>query len=702
MNLNEEKLTAYALGELSETEHRQIAEELRKNPEARKTVEEIQALAGQLEAELAREAAPELSKSQRKTIAQEAHKGKVISFPWRVLRAVAAVMVLGFIVSAVTLPSLSLKRKQAYKAQPIHMQVASVDQPISVDERVDSFPVERKEEEVDTSVLEVPAPTEPSKPPADFVSEASLALASTSPQQPSAPLAMKGLFAARSTSGRAAAIATFAVSQPLGYCDASMAAPGMYGPSLEHYDTVNENDFRQVVDHPLSTFSIDVDTASYANLRRFLSQGQMPPKDAVRIEEMINYFSYNYAPPTGPVPFATHLEVAGCPWNPAHRLVRIGIKGKVLAQDSRPACNLVFLLDVSGSMEDANKLPLVQRAMEMLVKQLDGRDRVAIVVYAGASGLVLPSTACNEPEVIIEALKRLRAGGSTNGGDGINLAYKTALEHFTSNGVNRVILCTDGDFNVGVVQTGDLVRMVEEKAKQGVFLSVLGFGMGNYKDSTLEQLADKGNGNYAYIDTFNEARKVLCDQLTGTLVTIAKDVKIQVEFNPEKVASYRLIGYENRLLNKEDFNDDKKDAGEIGAGHTVTALYEIVPPGFETSSTPSVDALKYQPAETKNVPASSGELLTVKLRYKQPAGNTSEKLEFPLVDQGRSFAEGSEDFRFASSVAAFGMLLRDSKFKSNLTYGAVLELAQGAVGNDASGYRREFLDLVRNAKVMQR
>ncbi|MCB1694451.1 MAG: von Willebrand factor type A domain-containing protein, partial [Pseudomonadales bacterium] len=408
---------------------------------------------------------------------------------------------------------------------------------------------------------------------------------------------------------------------------------------------------------------------------------------------------YDYAPPHDAHPFAAHMEIAPCPWNASNRLVRIGLKGKELDAGSRPPLNLVFLLDVSGSMNAPNKLPLVKRAMNVLVNQLDQRDRVSIVVYAGAAGIVLPPTSGNDPQAILDAIERLQAGGSTAGGAGIELAYKTAQENFDAEAVNRVILCTDGDFNVGMTQPGDLVRLIEEKAKTGIFLNVLGFGMGNYKDSTLEDLSNKGNGMYAYIDDFSEARKVLVDQMTGTLVTIAKDVKIQVEFNPAMVAGYRLIGYENRMLKKEDFNNDKVDAGEIGAGHTVTAFYELVPAGQGMDDVPPVDALKYQSETAPS--AAAGEWLTLKLRYKLPDGDTSTKVEYPLVE-GALVGEvvPSTDFRFAASVAAFGQLLRESPFVTGYTYDDVIDLAQGSLGSDRNGYRAEFLKLVRNAKAI--
>ena len=469
--------------------------------------------------------------------------------------------------------------------------------------------------------------------------------------------------------------------------------------NTEAYDRVVDNPFLQVAQNPLSTFSIDVDTAAYANLRRFLVNGMLPPKDAVRIEEMVNYFSHDYPAPKGKEPFAVQVEVAQAPWKLEHRLVRIGLKGREIALDRRPASNLVFLIDVSGSMQPPNKLPLVKRGLQLLVEKLNENDRVAMVVYAGASGLALPSTSCEQKSRILAALDNLEAGGSTNGGAGIQLAYDTAMANFIKGGTNRVILATDGDFNVGVTNQGDLLRLIEEKARSGVFLSVLGFGMGNYKDSTLEKLADKGNGNYAYVDSINEARKVLVEQMGGTLITIAKDVKIQVEFNPAQVAAYRLLGYENRLLRAEDFNDDTKDAGEIGAGHTVTALYETVPVGKELGL-PGVDPLKYQKTAQASTAAQSGELLTVKLRYKEPEGDTSKLLQFPVTDRGNTWTSASHDFKFASAVAAFGMVLRDSPHKGQATLGSVLELAEQGKGADKEGYRAEFIQLVAKAREL--
>ncbi len=477
--------------------------------------------------------------------------------------------------------------------------------------------------------------------------------------------------------------------------------------NTEAYDKIVENEFLRSAEQPLSTFSIDVDTASYSNLRRMLTGGQLPPAGAVRIEELVNYFDYDYQPPQDGKPFATRMALATCPWNPQHQLLRVGLKGKILAAAERPDCNLVFLLDVSGSMNAPNKLPLVREGMKLLVHQLKDNDRVAIAVYAGASGLVLPATPCSDRQKILAAIDSLTPGGSTNGAAGIQLAYATAASGFLKNGVNRVILCTDGDFNVGVTNQSELTDLIEKKAKEGVFLTVLGFGMGNYKDSTLQKLADKGNGNYGYIDTLAEAKKLLVEQMTGTLMTIAKDVKIQIEFNPQLVQAYRLIGYEKRKLNKEDFNDDQKDAGEIGAGHTVTALYELIPAGVEMkSATPKVDPLKYQAAapadasaaaakEVVTKPESAQELLTLKLRYKEPDGEVSKLLEFPLKNATAEWDSADGDLRFAASVAAWGMLLRGSQFAGDATYAKVIAWAEAAKGSDPTGYRAEFLKLVR-------
>jgi Ca-activated chloride channel family protein len=461
----------------------------------------------------------------------------------------------------------------------------------------------------------------------------------------------------------------------------------------EAYDLIQDNPFLAAAQNPLSTFSIDVDTASYANVRRFLVQGQLPPKDAVRIEELLNYFRYDSPEPRGETPFSVSTEVAACPWRPEHRLVLVGLRGRSIEEAAVPPRRLTFLIDVSGSMTPPDKLPLLKQAMALLVQGLREQDRVAIVVYAGSSGLVLPPTSGDRQAEIRAALASLEAGGSTAGGAGIELAYRVAAEMREPGAINRVLLATDGDFNVGVTSIGELARLIEEKRKGGVFLSVLGFGQGNLKDATMEMLADRGNGNYSYIDSEAEARKVLVSEAGATLVTIAKDVKIQVEFNPRQVAGYRLVGYENRMLRTEDFADDRKDAGEIGAGHTVTALYEVVPAGLPLDG-PGAPALKYQQPPALSPASGSGELLTVKLRYKDPEGSESRLLATTVASEA---GRASERMRFASAVAAFGMLLRESQHRGHADWPMVLELAREGKGRDAEGYRAEFLDLARRA-----
>jgi Ca-activated chloride channel family protein len=465
--------------------------------------------------------------------------------------------------------------------------------------------------------------------------------------------------------------------------------------NTEEYDAVNENIFLEAKRNPLSTFSIDVDAASYSNVRRFINNGQRPPKDAVRIEEMINYFTYDYDQPNEQYPFSVVTEISSAPWNTKHKLVHIGLQGKKIPTDNLPPSNLVFLIDVSGSMNEVNKLPLLKSSFKMLVEELRPEDHVAIVVYAGAAGLVLEPTPGKEKNKILQALDRLQAGGSTAGGAGINLAYEVAKEHFKANGNNRIILATDGDFNIGESSNAAMERLIESKRKDGVFLTVLGFGMGNYKDSKMEILADKGNGNYAYIDNITEARKVLVNEFGGTLFTIAKDVKLQIEFNPAKVSAYRLIGYENRMLKSEDFNNDKKDAGELGSGHTVTALYEIIPVGVESEGS-KVDELKYQKPSVETKSASTKELMTIKLRYKQPNEEVSKLIVHPLIDDNKPLARTSDNFKWSASVAAFGMLLRESEHCKDFTYDRVVQLAQQARGVDAEGYRIEFINMVKS------
>lgn len=471
--------------------------------------------------------------------------------------------------------------------------------------------------------------------------------------------------------------------------------------NAEEYSTIVENPFLSAKQNPLSTFSIDVDEAAYSNVRRYIRSGSLPPKDAVRIEEMINYFDYKYAQPTGEDPFAVYTEISSCPWNTKHRLVHIGLQGKSIAKEDLPPGNLVFLIDVSGSMNAANKLPLVKTALKMLTTQLRPQDHVAIVVYAGNAGLVLPSTPGDNKAAINDAIDNLEAGGSTAGGDGIKLAYKIAKQHFLQQGNNRIILATDGDFNVGVSSEDELAALVEQERKSGVFLTVLGFGMGNYKDNKMQQLADKGNGNNAYIDDAGEARKVLVHEFGSTMFTIAKDVKLQIEFNPAVAKAYRLIGYENRMLAKEDFNNDKKDAGELGAGHTVTALYEIIPAVEENTTTQLVDDLKYQKQEAVTGDDFTTEIMTIKLRYKQPTGNVSKLITHPVNDDHVNITQTTDNFRFSAAVAEFGLLLRQSKYKQNAGFNQVIGLAKNAIGTDDDGYRAEFIQLVKTAATLE-
>ena len=466
----------------------------------------------------------------------------------------------------------------------------------------------------------------------------------------------------------------------------------------EEYSQFAENKFQLAKTEPLSTFSVDVDAASYSNMRRFINRGSLPEKDAIRVEELVNYFSYNYSEPTGTDPVKISTEVGVCPWDSQNRLVKIGLKARNIAGDNLPASNFVFLIDVSGSMEGPTRLGLVKSSLKLLVNNLREKDRVAIVVYAGAAGEVLPSTSGANKQKIREALDNLSAGGSTAGGEGIQLAYKIAKKNLIKNGNNRIILCTDGDFNVGVSSNNGLQKLIEEERKSGVFLSILGYGMGNYKDDKMQTLAQAGNGNHAYIDNLQEANKVLVNEFGATMYTVAKDVKLQIEFNPGKVQAYRLVGYETRLLNKEDFNDDTKDAGEMGAGHTVTAFYEVIPVGVKSNLIGNVDPLKYQKNMDINpaVYNAQPDLLTVKLRYKEPNSDTSKKIEVPLIDNNGDNV--SDDFRFASAVAMFAQLIKDSQYKGVGSYDKAIALAQKGFGSDEQGYRREFVRLMETAK----
>ena len=478
--------------------------------------------------------------------------------------------------------------------------------------------------------------------------------------------------------------------------ETSFVVPQLVEVSNEEYSSFVENKFENPAVNPLSTFSVDVDKAAYSNIRRMLNNGQTVPKDAVRIEEMINYFNYNYPQPTGKHPFSINTEYSDAPWNPGHKLLKIGLQGKNLATENLPNSNLVFLIDVSGSMNDSNKLPLLKKSLELLVNNLRENDKVSIVVYAGAAGVVLEPTSGANKTAILEALDRLSAGGSTAGAAGIELAYQLAQENFIKDGNNRVILATDGDFNVGTSAVKDLETLIEEKRKTGIFLTCLGYGMGNYKDNRMETLANKGNGNYAYIDNLQEANKFLVQEFSGTLYTIAKDVKIQIEFNPQLVQSYRLIGYETRLLEDEDFANDAIDAGEIGAGHQVTALYEIIPVGVASNFTEKVQDLKYSTYKSNN--SYQNELATIKFRYKQPDGDKSTEIVQPIQNNSIPIKNASDDFKFAADVAWFGLKLRDSEYIEIKDTEKIMDLGKSSMKNDEQGFKSEFIRLVELVK----
>lgn len=735
---NDPKLTAYALGELEAEERVAVEELLRDDPAARAAVGEIRALAGEVVLALSEEKGTALESALRVDDPYSAtNRSRLLRFP-RVNYIVSGLIAASIVVV------LALQRPD-YDTREARVQQQRIAAEIKAREIAAAMPqlieLPLAEEFHEDAILATSA--EASGESAPLL--AGGGLIEQSKRMPGVPgvFGDPGSFAVRDqprdrvvggiVRGRTWAAEGERATQVAFHFSGNAPRTFAHEPApekTEHYAYRPESDFLAAREHPLSTFSADVDTASYANVRRFIQGGQMPPIDAVRIEEMLNYFPYRYEAPRvvadddfDAAPFAATMEVAEAPWAAGHRLVRIGLKAREVTMTARGAANLVFLLDVSGSMHAANKLPLVKESLRLLLGRLRGDDRVAIVTYAGASGLALASTPVAKAREIVAALDALHSGGSTNGGMGIQLAYDVAKANFVQGGINRVILCTDGDFNVGITDEGGLVRLIEEKAQSGVFLTVLGFGMGNLKDSTMQQLADRGNGNYGYVDSRREAEKLLVEQVSGTLVTIAKDVKLQVEFNAAKVASYRLIGYEKRLLKKEDFNNDTVDAGEIGAGHTVTALYEIVPVGLtarEGGSAPStVDELKYAAGkierprvgdggveEATGIPAAASaadanELLTLKVGYKEPSGTVSKKLEFPLVDGGHAFAEASDDFKFAAGVAAFGMLLRDSPHKGLATFSAARDWAEAGSANDVGGYRAEFIELVRRAESLQ-
>ncbi len=633
------RLTAYTLGEMTDDERRAFEAELTASDESQRLVSELAGAADLLRAELAKEPPPKLAAPHREKVeraAAVAPRAEGEAPADERAEKVAAVVPLR--------PSFGRR-------------ALTIAAPLAVAAGV-AFVIANSSMKSDSA---------PASAPEDQGASRASAMATSR------------------HFGMAAATATAAVDQPMASAWAKTPMPGRMKQDADgddglpptHTGSVGlpENPFVEATKDPQSTFSIDVDTASYSLVRRLIESGGKPDASAVRIEEMVNYFTYSYPEPNDAA-FGVYTDATAAPWAPEHRIVRIGLKGRTIDMAKRPASNLVFLIDASGSMEGADRLDLLKKGFELLVEQLDARDTVSIVAYAGASGLVLPPTKGTEKKTILAALDGLKAGGSTNGGSGIQLAYKTAKEHFVDGGSNRVILATDGDFNVGVTSHADLVKLVEDQAKSGTFLTVLGFGLGNLKDHTMEQLADKGNGNYAYVDSVREARKVLVDQAAGTLNTIAKDVKIQVTFDPKSVQSFRLIGYENRVLAHKDFEDDTKDAGEIGAGHTVTALYEIVPKGAGAGPTHVAD---------------------VALRYKMPDGATSKLVETKVVDAGEAFSSASTDLRFAASVAGFGMLLRGSPHKGDLTFSKVVDIANGATGDDADGHRREFVGLVMKA-----
>lgn len=737
--IDDPKLTAYALGELQGDEAREIEAHLKEDKPLRENVEMIRraaaALSAAFEAELGAESNNEAAAPKRRRM------GRLPVGVW--YGAAAAVLLavgIGLLWPATGAARRNARRADPLAAAPQRMPGSSYTPNASGQQRASALP---SKNEQDSNYLAA----------ADDISKTRSEGSSSRQLQPGyypgmAPTqsvgeARSNMAAQRLSSRKRASqpqIPPGTASEleyPGGYPG---MAPGMYpgmmpgaqwvldpndvlrDTSANAFDHVDDNPFKEVKNSPLSTFSVDVDTASYAIVRRFITQrGTLPPPGAVRIEEMINYFDYDYPQPVGYEPFSVTTDVTQVPWridgqrDGQRRLVRIGLKGKEIDREERGAANLVFLIDVSGSMRPEDKLPLLKRSLRMLVDELRPDDRIAIVVYASASGLVLPSTPVEEKQTILEAIANLEAGGSTNGGAGIELAYRIAMERFDAEGINRVILATDGDFNVGMTDQSALTRLIESRRESGVFLSVLGFGLDNLRDATMEKLADKGNGNYAYIDSIMEGHKVLVRQAGGTLVPIAKDVKIQVEFNPARVASYRLIGYENRILAKEDFNDDRKDAGEIGAGHTVTALYEIVPVG-QAGDRPDVDGLRYQLREpeaqvddaddVKEQPFAD-ELLTVKLRYKLPDEDESRLIEKPVKDNVIPLNEVSRDLRFAAAVAAFGMILRDSPHKGDASLERVTELALGSLGdghvNDGQGDRRRFIEIVEDARgLMER
>jgi Ca-activated chloride channel family protein len=770
IQLDDPRLTAYALNELEGSEREKFEALLKDDQEAREEVENIRAAAQLIADQFAREPEESLSQEQRENIMAASSKERVAHFPRRWVSGLVAAGICILVGATIwnknhqgniieeqnnltNIAKLQMDKTNAIKA-PASASAAPAVVPVPVPAPASAVPASAA----------VPAPP----PPPIANEELSIKSSAVSVNVPAAPEQVAnggenapipksptlnnehthsileygarlppggegdggnnspGASPKGNSNGARAYAQTADQLKALGYCDQNEAtnmkdingasvdadcliykrkpadASMRRAPGTESYDAITENQFQLVSKEPLSTFSIDVDTASYSNVRRFLTDGTLPPKNAVRIEELINYFDYSYPQPKGDSPFSVNVDMSECPWNADHSLVRIGLKGKSPVENERPACNLVFLLDVSGSMADENKLPLLKKSMKLFTNALKSEDRIGLVTYSTTAKVVLESVAGNRKNEICSVFDSLSTTGSTNCGDGILVAYDMAKRHFIPGGINRVLLATDGDFNTGLTEKSEFEDLITNSAKSGVFLSVLGFGVGNLKDSNLEALADKGNGHYAYVDSFNEARKVLAEQASQTLMTIAKDVKIQVEFNPAKVGAYRLIGYENRVMAAKDFNDDRKDAGEIGAGHTVTALYELVAPGKPVSS-PSVDPLKYQtnqPSPPAPETSNSSELMTVKLRYKNPESDQSARLDIPIP--ATEAGEISDDFRFASSVAMFGMLLRDSEFKGTASFEKAIDIAQKSKGADPSGNRAEFINLLKTADALMK
>lgn len=724
----EEKLTAYALGELQGSEKEAFEKELNGNPVLQAEVDAIREFTGELEAEFQNEESLSLDGNQRDKILQESREKKFKLLPI-LITAAAACLVIGYM----ALPEIS---RSVAKAEKSNVKTTSEDErkdpydyinnmPIGMsansDKRSRPNPFEAQDVQYESTSLEdvaaekeiessnrITLSKEDLIPQADVVTDSAKRKANEEARY----LAERSKVAAEqskrlaSSRGRAREMKKSAdhliapVSQ----------APIMVAPvegNTERYGQYVENAFGLVKESPLTTFSIDVDTASYTNLRKKLLNGYFPHKDAVRIEEMINYFDYDYPQPESGRPFSVNTEVAASPWSEGNKLVRIGLQGKEIKVDKRPSSNLVFLIDVSGSMSSSDKLPLLKEGFQKMVSQLNEKDRVGIVVYAGNAGVVLEPTICDQRgrDLIIGALGRLNSGGSTNGAGGINEAYRLVQKNFIQGGTNRVILATDGDFNIGVIHDKGLIGLVTAKAKEKAYLTVLAFGQGNLNDRMMEEISNKGNGNYYFIDSARESTKVLCEKISSTLVTIAKDVKIQVEFNPSLVHSYRLIGYDNRKLKNEDFNNDKKDAGEIGAGHNVTAIYEIVPKG-SANARPKVDDLKYQAPKKaeveKPVGEFSDELLTVKLRYKSPEGGPSTLMKHPVKNKNTKFSDASKDFIFSSSVAAFGMLLKSSEYCGDATFSDVEKWITENNTTKSDESREELLKLVRQSVRMKK